>query len=49
MLHCGDVRPDRAKVEVDERRIAQQMREEAEQAGERPATPKREAPERGDR
>ena len=21
MIHCGDVRPDRTKVEVDERRI----------------------------
>lgn len=29
--------------------IAQQMREAAEQAGERPAPPRREAPERGDR
>ena len=25
MLHCGDVRPDRTKVEVDERRTGEGM------------------------
>lgn len=39
----------RFRVREVKRPIAQQMREAAEQAGERPAPPRREAPERGDR